>query len=171
MRITSDTKVHPTFSMRTLPPPDVTRGSTGSVEAVLEASKAYTVDWQEARARMNEEVDRQLALANKLEGPSQGGASQEGGSGGGRGSGGGGRGGRGGGGRSSGGSGGGAGNGAPEASEETLKRLEEMLQERRAAGGKRPGEAFERAKARGETPFGGDGEPVVPEDGLSLIHI
>ena len=68
-RITSDTKVYPAFSMSTLPPPDVTRGTTKAVDAVLEASRAYTVDWQDARERLNEEVDRQLSLANKIEGP------------------------------------------------------------------------------------------------------
>ena len=35
-RITSDTKVYPAFSMSTLPPPDVTRGTTKAVDAVLE---------------------------------------------------------------------------------------------------------------------------------------
>ena len=68
-RITPDTKVHPEFSVPTLPPPDVTRGSTKAVDVVLEASRAYMVDWQDARERINEEVDRQLALANKIEGP------------------------------------------------------------------------------------------------------
>ena len=43
-RITSDTKVYPAFSVRTLPPPDMTRGSTKAVDAALEASRAYTVD-------------------------------------------------------------------------------------------------------------------------------
>ena len=55
--------------MQTLPPPDVTRGSTRAVDFVLEASKAYTVDWQSARTRLNDEVDRQLSVANKVEGP------------------------------------------------------------------------------------------------------
>ena len=67
-RITSDTKVYPAFSMHTLPPPDVTRGSTRAVDVVLEDSKACTVDWQSARIRLNDEVDRQLSVANKVEG-------------------------------------------------------------------------------------------------------
>ena len=65
-RITSDTKVYPAFSMKTLPPPDLAYGSDRSVQAVLDASIAYTVDWQEARTRMNEEVDRQISMAGKV---------------------------------------------------------------------------------------------------------
>ena len=174
-RITSDTKVYPAFSMHTLPPPDVTRGSTRAVDVVLEDSKAYTVDWQSARIRLNDEVDRQLSVANKVEGP---GGDSDGGRGGrgGDGRGGGGRGGDDRGGRGSGpgpgASGGAAGavedNGA--ASKATLDRLEELLADRRDLRERRPGSAFEEAKARGETPFQsestalGPGDKVVVED-------
>lgn len=154
-RITSDSKVYPTFSMKTLPPPDMTRGSTKAVEAVLEASKAYTVDWQEARERINEEVGRQLSMANKVDVDGSGGD--------GRGSGGGGRGGRnggsGGGSRRPGGGGGESGGESrpgltvPEASQGTLDRLQDLLDERRDIRSRRPGQAFEEAEARGETPF------------------
>lgn len=163
-RITSDTKVYPAFSMKTLPPPDLTRGSTRAVAAVLEASKAYTVDWQEARQRMNEEVDRQLAMSNKIEMPgSPGGGQESGGSSeGGR---------RSGGGRRADAEGGGGPlPDGPEASPGTLDRLQGILDSRRNAPARRPGDAFEEAKARGETPFqAGDdsargGGRVIVED-------
>ena len=66
-RITSDQRVYPVFSMRTLPPPDMVRGSDAAVNSVLKASEAYTVDWMESRRRMNDEISRQLSLANKLD--------------------------------------------------------------------------------------------------------
>jgi hypothetical protein len=56
VRINSDSRCYPAFSMRTLPPPDDARGSAESQRAVLEASAAYTTDWAEARARMNDEL-------------------------------------------------------------------------------------------------------------------
>ena len=170
-RITPDTKAYPAFSVRTLPPPDMTRGSTKAVEAVLEASRAYTVDCQEAGGRVNEEVDRQLSMANKIEGPGGGGGNDSGGgSGGGRGGPGGGRGGEGRG-PGPGGAGdaaaaavaaaAGAGTGdVGTASKATLDRLEELLEQRRDLRGRRPGSAYEGVKARGEAPFHGTDDAV-----------
>ena len=60
VRINSDSKCYPAFSMKTLPPPDDARGSDESVAAVLEASMAYTTDWAEARLKMNAEISNQL---------------------------------------------------------------------------------------------------------------
>ena len=123
---------------------------------------------------MNEEVDRQLSLANKIEGPggepgSGSGGGSRGGPGGGRG-----RDGRGLEGRGD-GSGGNAaaGGGTAEdgsAPKATLDRLEELLEQRRDLRGRRPGSAFEDAKARGEAPFSGpddalgSGDRVVVDD-------
>ena len=152
--------MYPAFSMSTLPPPDVTRGTTKAVDAVLEASRAYTVHWQDARERLNEEVDRQLSLANKIEGPGGDPGSGSGG--------------RGGDGRGS--EGRRAGSGGNTAAEDgsapkaTLDRLEELLEQRRDLRGRRPGSAFEDAKARGEAPFSGpddalgSGDRVVVDD-------
>ena len=162
--------------MQTLPPPDVTRGSTRAVDFVLEASKAYTVDWQSARTRLNDEVDRQLSVANKVEGPGDSGGGRGGRGGEGRGGGGRGGDGRGGDGRGP-GSGSGSGSGAAAltqqdgaASKATLDKLEELLENRRDLRDRRPGSAFEEAKGRGETPFQsestalGSGDKVVVED-------
>ena len=66
VRINSDTVCYPAFSMRTLPPPDQSRGSPEAVQAVLDASEAYTVDFAEARARLNREVQQQLDLSSKF---------------------------------------------------------------------------------------------------------
>ena len=63
VRINTESRCYQAFSMRTLPPPDVTRGSQAAVDAVMEASIAYTVDWASARARMNEEVNAQIELS------------------------------------------------------------------------------------------------------------
>ena len=56
VRIVSDSVTYPAFTMKTMPPPDATRGTQAAVEAVLEASLEYTVDWAEAEARLNEEA-------------------------------------------------------------------------------------------------------------------
>ncbi len=64
VRIVSDIMTYPAFTMSTLPPPDVTHGSDDSVEAVLEASREYTMDWDEAWARMEE--DAALQSGGKL---------------------------------------------------------------------------------------------------------
>ena len=55
VRINSATKCYPSFSMITNAPPDETKGSEESVQAVIEASKAYTVDAEEVRNRINAE--------------------------------------------------------------------------------------------------------------------
>ena len=66
VRINSDTTCYPAFSMKTLPPPDQSRGSSEAVQAVLDASEAYTVDFAEARERLNREVQQQLDSSNKF---------------------------------------------------------------------------------------------------------
>ncbi len=71
VRINSEDKCYPAFSMKTLPPPDDVRGSQESVEAVLEASRAYTMDWAEAREKMNQEVAANLS-ASEAQGRSGG---------------------------------------------------------------------------------------------------
>ena len=63
VRINTESRCYQAFSMKTLPPPDTVRGSQEAVEAVMEASIAYTVDWASARARMNEEVNEQIELS------------------------------------------------------------------------------------------------------------
>ena len=140
-RITPDTKVYPAFSMRTLPPPDMIRGSMKAVDAALEASRAYTMDCQEAGARANEEVGRQLRMANRVDVD----VDDDGG-------------------------GGGCGGGGPElpdppglpgasdgagpaASKGALERLKDLLDERRDIRSRRPAQAFEEAQEKGETPF------------------
>ena len=66
VRINSDTVCYPAFSMRTLPPPDQSRGSPEAVQAILDASEAYTVDFAEARELLNREVQQQLDSSNKF---------------------------------------------------------------------------------------------------------
>ena len=66
VRINSDTTCYPAFSMKTLPPPDWTRGSQESVEAVLRASVDYTVDFAESRRRMDLELQKRLDGGDKL---------------------------------------------------------------------------------------------------------
>ncbi len=61
-RISSDSKCYPAFSMKTLPPPDATRGTQESVDAVLEASKQYTVGWEEVRDRLQSETRSRINL-------------------------------------------------------------------------------------------------------------
>ena len=60
VRINSEKKCYPAFSMRTLPPPDMVRGSDESEKAVLASSEFYTSDWLEVRTRMNEELKQRL---------------------------------------------------------------------------------------------------------------
>ena len=66
VRINSDTTCYPAFSMKTLPPPDLTRGSQESVEAVLGASVDYTVDFAESRRRMDLELENRLDGGDKF---------------------------------------------------------------------------------------------------------
>ena len=76
VRINSDTRCYPAFSMLTLPPPDEVRGSEESERAVLAASEAYTCDWREASERLNEEVRERLESSNKIGGGSEEGSGQ-----------------------------------------------------------------------------------------------
>ena len=66
VRINSDTTCYPAFSMRTLPPPDLTSGSQESVDAVLRGSVEYTVDFAESRTRMDLELQNRLDGGDKL---------------------------------------------------------------------------------------------------------
>ena len=60
VRINSSTICYPAFSMKTLPPPDLTHGSQEAVDRVLEESLAYTTDWQEAWDSLSLEMEQQL---------------------------------------------------------------------------------------------------------------
>ena len=60
VRINSATKCYQTFMMKTLPPPEILLGSKESEAAVLAGLKEYTVDWQEAREKMNAESWRNM---------------------------------------------------------------------------------------------------------------
>ena len=60
VRINSNTTCYPAFSMKTLPPPDLTRGSQEAVDAVIEASMSYTTDWQEAWDSLSNEMQERL---------------------------------------------------------------------------------------------------------------
>lgn len=65
VRITSDRTCYPAFSMKTLPPPDMLLDEAAvarSEDAVLKASFDYTVDWADARKRMQAEKRRRLQL-------------------------------------------------------------------------------------------------------------
>ena len=69
VRINSNTTCYPAFSMKTLPPPDMIRSREEADEAVasvLEASRSYTVDYAEVRARLDQEVQRRLEGGDKL---------------------------------------------------------------------------------------------------------
>ena len=66
VRINSDTTCYPAFSLRTLPPPDLSHGSDAAVNAVLRASEVYTVDYAEVRERMDREVEQWLDSGSKL---------------------------------------------------------------------------------------------------------
>ena len=69
VRINSNTTCYPAFSMKTLPPPDMIRTreeGDEAVAAVLEASRSYTVDYAEVRARLDQEVQRRLEGGDKL---------------------------------------------------------------------------------------------------------
>ena len=66
VRINSDTTCYPAFSMKTLPPPDLTRGSQEAVEAVLRGSVDYTVDFAESLKRMDLELQKRLDGGDKM---------------------------------------------------------------------------------------------------------
>ena len=70
VRINSETRCYPAFSVKTLPPPDDVQGSEKSEQAVLDASRAYTVDFQETRAKMNAEARERLGFQPVGEGSS-----------------------------------------------------------------------------------------------------
>ena len=77
VRVNTDNICYPSFSMLTKAPPDNSEGMQASIDAVMEASIAYTVDWQEAYDRLNAEVDQQVLSAGKFD---DGGSSPGGGS-------------------------------------------------------------------------------------------
>lgn len=66
MRINTDKKCYPVFSMTTLAPPEDAKGSEESKELVLEKMAAYTSDWSEARQKLMAEVDRRLEISGKV---------------------------------------------------------------------------------------------------------
>ena len=74
VRINSDKKCYPAFSMRTLAPPDKVAGSDLSRAAVLESSREYTVDMKEIQKKLDEGVRSQLDM-NKLAAAGGGGGS------------------------------------------------------------------------------------------------
>ena len=57
VRINSDTRCFPAFSLKTLPPPDMLGGSQESVDAVVAAMEDYTCDFMEALERVNAETE------------------------------------------------------------------------------------------------------------------
>ena len=65
VRINSDTTCYPAFSMSTMPPPDAVHGSTESVDLVVQASEAYTVDFAETRRQMNDEISEVISRSKK----------------------------------------------------------------------------------------------------------
>ena len=85
VRINSDKKCYPAFSMETLPPPEMNKSkedAEAAVKAVLAASVAYTTDWKEARERMNKEIAERLGFVDEPDGgsaPSGGGDGKGGG--------------------------------------------------------------------------------------------
>ena len=60
VRINSEKRCFPAFTMQTLPPPDETHGTQAAVDAILKASERYTVDFAEALKEMNDELTRRL---------------------------------------------------------------------------------------------------------------
>ena len=63
VRINSSTTCYPAFSMKTLPPPETGRSraeADAAVQAVLKASREYTVDFDEVRARLDREYQVRL---------------------------------------------------------------------------------------------------------------
>lgn len=83
VRINSDVKAYPTFSLRTLPPPDDVSGSDESVQAVVAGMPVYTHTWEKAIAMVNEMEqaamdDLKIGLDGKT-GPARGGGGRPGG--------------------------------------------------------------------------------------------
>lgn len=67
IKINSDRKSYPAFSMETLAPPDNTHPNDIGARLVLEESASYTVDWQESLLRRNKELkDRRDASGGKI---------------------------------------------------------------------------------------------------------
>ena len=56
VRITTQDKALPVFSLKTLPPPEIAFGKDDARDAVIENMKNYTVDRQEALQRINREA-------------------------------------------------------------------------------------------------------------------
>ena len=57
VRINSDTRCFPAFSLKTLPPPDLYGGSQESVDAVVAGMSEYTCDFMEALEKVNAETE------------------------------------------------------------------------------------------------------------------
>ena len=60
IKINSDRKSYPAFSMETLAPPDKTHPNELGGRLVYEKSAEYTVDWLESRTRLNNELKEKL---------------------------------------------------------------------------------------------------------------
>ena len=69
VRLNTDRKCYPVFSMKTLPPPDEVTGSDECEARVLEQMVSYTVDRADARARLMEEYARRMELSGKVGAP------------------------------------------------------------------------------------------------------
>ena len=63
VKIDTDKKSFPAFSMRSLPPPPPVEDAEETVRRVMEASVEYTVDWQESRAKIEADVKKQMELS------------------------------------------------------------------------------------------------------------
>ena len=67
VRITTNDKSLPVFSLKTLPPPEIEHGSNDSVEAVVENMMQYTVDRPAALKRINDEaLEAMQGLEDKI---------------------------------------------------------------------------------------------------------
>ena len=85
VKVDSDLKSFPAFSMRSLPPPPSVTEANESLRLIMEGMLGYTVDWHESRLRIEAEVKAQMAMQGGSESSSGiGFVSQRGGKGGGR---------------------------------------------------------------------------------------
>ena len=62
VKIDTDSKSFPAFSMRSMPPPGRLPDAEETLRAVMEQSEAYTVDWEESRRRIEADVKAQMQL-------------------------------------------------------------------------------------------------------------
>ena len=62
VKVDTDEKSFPAFSMRSIPPPEPREDAGEVLRRVLEASEAYTVDWEESRKRIEADVQAQMGM-------------------------------------------------------------------------------------------------------------